>query len=308
MAPIADEAPVEVEGIAAPCRDGTRSGPAALRALRRAPYTRRMDATFTLHRGTVPLLISLPHDGTALPVELLPRLTDEARRVPDTDWFVSRLYAFAADLGASVIRPHCSRYVVDLNRPPDDVSLYPGRATTGLCPTTTFAGTPVYRAGREPSSEEIAARVERWWRPYHAALAEEIERLRARHGRVVLWEGHSIRGEVPYLFDGRLPDLNLGTADGASCGAALQRRLERALDGLTGYDHVVNGRFKGGFITRHYGRPDAGVEAVQLELAQRTYMDESRTVWDPERAARLQPVLRALLVIAIGDDPDQKKV
>lgn len=248
-----------------------------------------------LHRGTAPLLVSLPHDGSALPEGLAERLTDSARRVPDTDWHVSRLYDFARELGASVLVPYYSRYVVDLNRPPDDTSLYPGQNTTGLCPVTQFSGEPVYRPGREPDAAEIAARVERYWRPYHATLQAELERLRAEHGRVVLWEGHSIRGRLPYLFEGELPDLNLGTAGGASCSPALQRRLEQVLAAQGRYSHVANGRFKGGYITRHYGRPDAGVEAVQLELAQRTYMDEDSFRYLPERACHLQAVLRQLL-------------
>ncbi|MCX7032968.1 MAG: N-formylglutamate amidohydrolase, partial [Arenimonas sp.] len=177
---------------------------------------------FTLHRGTAPLLVSLPHDGIALPEDLANRLTPEARGVPDTDWFVSRLYDFARRLGASLLVPVNSRYVVDLNRPPDDLSLYPGQNTTGLCPLQRFSGAPVYLAGQEPTADEVAARVERYWRPYHDALAAELARVRARHGRAVLWEGHSIRSTVPFLFDGRLPDFNLGTAAGASCAPERQ--------------------------------------------------------------------------------------
>ena len=161
--------------------------------------------TCTLHRGTVPLLVSLPHDGHAIPDDLLPRLTPEAQAAPDTDWFVSRLYAFARELGASVLVPHWSRYVVDLNRPPDDVSLYPGQNTTGLCPIVRFSGDPVYLPGEEPTPDEIDVRIETYWRPYHDALRGELDRLRAEHARVLLWEGHSIRGECPFLFDGRLP-------------------------------------------------------------------------------------------------------
>ena len=248
-----------------------------------------------LHRGTAPLLVSLPHDGSALPEGLAGRLTDSARRVPDTDWHVSRLYDFARELGASVLVPYYSRYVVDLNRPPDDTSLYPGQNTTGLCPVTQFSGEPVYRPGREPDAAEIAARVERYWRPYHATLQAELGRLRAEHGRVVLWEGHSIRGRLPYLFEGALPDLNLGTAGGHSCSPALRQRLEEVLAAHPQYSHVVDGRFKGGYITRHYAAPETGVQAVQLELAQRTYMDEDSFAYDPMRAEALQQVLRALL-------------
>jgi N-formylglutamate deformylase len=252
--------------------------------------------TFTLHAGSAPLLISLPHDGSEIPDALAARMAPSARRAPDTDWHVSRLYAIARELGASILAPRYSRYVVDLNRPTDDASLYPGQNTTGLCPTRQFTGDPVYQEGEEPAPGEIADRVEHYWRPYHAALQSELERLHARHGRVVLWEGHSIRGsELPFLFEGRLPDLNLGTADGASCSRALQARLEGVLAAQSDFDWVANGRFKGGYITRHYGDPANGIEAVQLEMSQRVYMDEDSFEYLPDRAARVQAVIRALL-------------
>ena len=251
--------------------------------------------TYTLHRGTAPLLISLPHDGTAVPEAIAARLTGSARRVPDTDWHVSRLYDFARGLGASMIVPKYSRYVIDLNRPEDDVSLYPGQNTTGLCPHVQFSGEPVYREGRDPDGTEVAERVERYWRPYHRALADELQRIHAQHGRAGLWEGHSIRGVVPFLFEGRLPDLNLGTAAGTSCSPSLQSRLESVLASQDGYDFVVNGRFKGGYITREYGDPAKGVDAVQLEISQRIYMDEDSFEWDEEKAARTQIVLRELV-------------
>ena len=255
----------------------------------------------TLHRGTLPLLVSLPHDGSHIPGELAARMAPESRRAPDTDWHVSRLYGFAKQMGASMLVPSHSRYVVDLNRPPDDVSLYPGQNTTGLCPAVRFSGEPVYLEGQAPSTDEVQARVERYWRPYHSLLVEEIERLRARHGRVLLWEGHSIRGVVPFLFEGQLPDLNLGTSSGASCAPALQARLEAVLSAQDDYTWVANGRFKGGYITRQYGKPDAGVDAVQLELSQRNYMDEDSFEYDEARAGRLLPTLRALLGAALAD-------
>jgi N-formylglutamate deformylase len=273
-------------------RQGSWSGAVAAAG---AGYAVAMEPVFSLHQGSAPLLVSLPHDGTALPDGLARRLTGEARAVPDTDWHVSSLYAFVRDLGASLLVPHYSRYVVDLNRPPEDTSLYPGQNTTGLCPVRRFDGGAVYREGEEPGQDEIAERVERYWRPYHEALAAELERLRMAHGQVVLWEGHSIRGEAPWLFDGRLPDLNLGTVTGHSCSPALQARLEAMLASQRDFDWVANGRFKGGYITRHYGRPDAGIEAVQLEIAQRTYMDEASFEYRPEPAQRLQAVLRRLL-------------
>jgi N-formylglutamate deformylase len=229
------------------------------------------------------------------------RLTDSAQRVPDTDWHVARLYDFARELGASMLVPAHSRYVIDLNRGEDDVSLYPGQNTTGLCPVRQFDGSPVYRDGLEPGPDEVHERIGRYWRPYHQALRAELDRLRAAHGRVVLWEAHSIRGELPFLFDGLLPDLNLGTAGGASCSPELQERLGLVLAGQGEYGWVANGRFKGGHITRHYGRPEHGIDAVQLEISQRRYMDEATFAWLPERAAALQPLLRTLLEATLAE-------
>lgn len=261
---------------------------------------------FTLEPGDAPLLLSLPHDGSHIPDDLRQRMVPNARTAPDTDWHVARLYAFAKELGVSILRPHHSRYVVDLNRPPNDVSLYPGQNTTGLCPDVQFSGEPVYLDGETPDAAEIESRRDHFWRPYHAALVGELQRQRARFPRVVLWDGHSIRGELPFLFEGRLPDLNLGTASGASCSPILQARLAEVLQSATDYSHVVNGRFKGGYITRHYGQPDNGVHAVQLELAQSIYMDEASTDYRPERAERLQqrvlqPLLHAALAWARAD-------
>lgn len=255
---------------------------------------------YTLDEGTAPLLVSLPHDGTAVPDAIATRMTDAGRRVPDTDWHVGKLYAFARELGASVIVPRWSRYVADLNRDPAGHALYPGRSETALVPVRTFSGEPIYRDGDEPDPEEVSRRRETYWQPWHDALQSELQRMRRVHPRVVLWDGHSIKSHVPMFFDGQLPDFNLGTASGASCSAPLQERLtavlgEHAGGGPSDYSHVINGRFKGGYITRHYGAPDDGIEAVQLELAQYTYMDEDVFAYLPDRAAPVQDVIRALL-------------
>ena len=253
-------------------------------------------STYTLHRGTAPLLISLPHDGSHIPEAIAARMRPAAQRSVDTDWHVGRLYeSLAKTLGASVLKPMASRYVVDLNRPADGQALYPGKRETGLVSTIGFDGEPLYLDGGEPSAEEIQRRVNEFWRPYHDALSQELERMLAEHGRVVLWEGHSIRSHVPMLFDGQLPDLNLGTAEGASCSPALQQRLHAVLESQSSYSFAVNGRFKGGYITRHYGRPDTGVDAVQLELAQLTYMDEDSFAYDEARATRVQETIGELL-------------
>jgi N-formylglutamate deformylase len=257
--------------------------------------------TFELHRGTAPLLVSLPHNGSEIPEALQARMVQRARRAPDTDWHVARLYAFARDLGASILVPRFSRYVVDLNRPEDDTSLYPGQNTTGLCPSVQFTGAPVYLEGQEPDSDEIAARVETYWRPYHQALQGELARIHAAHGAALLWEGHSIRGsDLEFLFPGRLPDFNLGTSAGASCSPARQARVEAALAAQSRYDFVVNGRFKGGYITRHYADPARGIDAIQLETSQRIYMDEESFEYDPGRAAQAQAVIRSLLEAALA--------
>ncbi|MEJ7747160.1 MAG: N-formylglutamate deformylase [Luteimonas sp.] len=254
---------------------------------------------YTIHRGTIPLLVSVPHDGTEVPEAIAARLTDSARRVPDTDWHIARLYAFARDLGASMIVPRYSRYVVDLNRSEDDVSLYPGQNTTGLCPIVQFNGEPVYREGQQPTPEDIAQRIERYWRPYHQALRDELARIRSEHGRVMLWEGHSIKGELPFLFEGRLPDLNLGTANGASCSPGLQSRLEAMLATQDRYSYIVNGRFKGGYITRSYGDPAQGIDAVQLEISQRIYMDEETFACSEAKSASTRLVIKLLLEQAL---------
>jgi N-formylglutamate deformylase len=246
--------------------------------------------------GSLPLLISFPHSGTHVPRDIAARLTPDALDLPDTDWHVPELYGFALDLGASLILATHSRYVVDLNRPPDGTPLYPGRRETGVCPLETFHGERLYREGLEPTPAEITARLGAYWQPYHDKLAATIGALVGRHGRCLLWDAHSILSEVPALFDGRLPDLNVGTANGASCSPELAVRLGGILAAQSRFSHVIDGRFKGGFITRHYGRPAQGVEAVQLEIAESAYLVEARRpVFDRDAAAPLGELLRALL-------------
>ena len=261
---------------------------------------------FRFHQGTRPLLISMPHVGTHLPPAIAARLTDAARQVPDTDWHLERLYGFAGELGASILVATHSRYVVDLNRPPDNQSLYPGQDTTGLCPVDTFDKTPLYAAGDTPDDAEIDARRAALWQPYHRQLQTELDRLRAAHGTVVLWDAHSIRSVVPRFFEGRLPDLNLGTADGASCDLLLADALlaigKQAIGKqANGYSAVLNGRFKGGYITRRYVQPALGVHAVQLELTQCSYMQEALPFdYLTSQAVGIQPHLRAMLQAALA--------
>lgn len=251
------------------------------------------DTLHTLIPGSAPLLINVPHSGTYIPPQLRANLTPVAQTVPDTDWHVHLLYQFAIGQGAGLMAATHSRYVADLNRDPGGDVLYPGADNTELCPTRSFAYEDLYLPGRKP---DVAARRARWWAPYHAALAAELERIRVRHGYAILLDGHSIRAEVPRFFAGRLPDLNLGTADGASCAASLQAAALDVLRDAPGFSAVCNGRFKGGYITRHYGQPGRGVHALQLEMAQSAYMDERPPyAWDPRRAEALQAVLRRLV-------------
>ena len=255
---------------------------------------------FVFYPGTAPLLVSMPHAGTYVPPALAARFTDEARQVPDTDWHMERLYAFAKDMGASILVATHSRYVVDMNRPPDGASLYPGQSVTGLCPVDTFDDTPIYAAGDVPDEAEIAARRDAIWAPYHTQLRAELDRIRAQHGVAVLWDAHSIRSVLPRFFEGKLPDLNLGTADGASCDPALSQELLQIAKAAEGYTAVLNGRFKGGHITRHYGQPGQGVHAVQLEMTQCCYMQECLPFdYLPERAVQVQPHLQRMLAAAL---------
>ena len=251
---------------------------------------------FEFTEGRTPLLVNMPHVGTLIPKAIEARMTETARRVPDTDWHLDRLYDFLGDLGASVLRPTHSRYVIDLNRSPDGASLYPGQTTTGLCPGETFDGEPLYLDGTPPSDDNVAQRVETYWRPYHEKIAAELSRLKARHGIALLWEAHSIRSHVPRLFEGRLPDLNLGTAGGASCAPEMAEKLADVAQKAAGYSAVLNGRFTGGYITRHFGNPGQGVHAVQLELTQASYMEESHPfAFDEALARKVRPTLRRLI-------------
>jgi N-formylglutamate amidohydrolase len=253
-----------------------------------------MTEVFSYCRGSLPLLISIPHDGRELATGMANRMTADGLRLPDTDWHVRRLYDFATTLGAHVIAANYSRYVVDLNRPASDEALYPGQVSTGLCPAQTFDGRPIYRSGQTCTQAETEQRTAVFWAPYHASIAENLARIRDEAGYALLWDAHSIRSEVPMLFDGRLPELNLGSNDGASCDPRLEQAVASEA-AASPYSSVVNGRFKGGFITRHYGDPAAGIHALQLELVQACYMDENELAYDQTAADGLRDTLRMLL-------------
>jgi formiminoglutamase len=256
-----------------------------------------------IHRGTAPLVVSFPHTGTDIPGEMQDGFISLWQAQRDADWWVDRLYDFAAGLGATTVRTRISRSVIDVNRDPSGASLYPGQATTELCPTTDFDGDPLYRDGHAPDDAEIARRTKLFFEPYHGTIEAEIARLRQSHANIVLFDAHSIRSRIPRLFEGELPQFNVGTNSGRSCAPELTQAVEAAC-ASSGDSLVVNGRFKGGWTTRHYGEPANGVHAIQLELSCRGYIDEPEypapenwpVQYSEARAARLRAVLKMVLV------------
>ncbi len=258
-----------------------------------------------IERGDAPLVVAFPHTGTGIPADIEAKLISPWLARKDADWYVDQLYGFARDLGATTIRTAISRSVIDVNRDPSGASLYPGQATTELCPTTSFDGEPLYIAGAEPDTAEINRRRAVWFTPYHVAIEDELARVKARHGKAVLYDAHSIRSVVPRLFEGELPHFNIGTNRGATCHPDLTAAVEQACG--SDFSQVTNGRFVGGWTTRHYGRPEMGFHAVQMELACRGYLDEpadaNEETWpvayDPARAAKLRDRLEAILSACI---------
>jgi formiminoglutamase len=260
-----------------------------------------MTGWLEVHRGDLPLIVSFPHTGADVPPKLEDRLVSPWVARKDIDWWVHRLYDWASDMGATTIRTNICRTVIDVNRDPSGASLYPGQATTDLCPLTTFDGEPLYEAGREPAADEAAGRRARYFDPYHEALSAEVDRLRKLCGVVVLYDAHSIRSRIPRLFTGELPHLNIGTNSGASCDAALTRAIEGACEDWR-FSRVTDGRFRGGWTTRHYGSPSRGVHSIQMELACRGYMDEPDVLtkgnWPPRyELARAEPLCALLKAV-----------
>ena len=245
--------------------------------------------------GDGPVILGQPHGGAYVPDAIAARLNDRGRGLDDTDWHIARLYDGLFD-GATVVRANFHRYVIDANRDPAGQSLYPGQNATGLCPTTDFDGRAIWRDGHEPGADEIAERTERWHRPYHDALAAQIGRVRACHGVAILYDCHSIRSDIPFLFDGTLPAFNIGTNNGETCAPAIEQAVTKICRAASDYDTVVSGRFKGGWTTRHHGRPETGTHAIQMELAQRLYMVESPPwTYCDERADAVRAVLQDIL-------------
>ncbi|MFT0212343.1 N-formylglutamate deformylase [Pseudomonas sp. F1_0610] len=253
---------------------------------------------FEFHQGTEPLLISMPHSGTQVPADIAAGFTAQGLVLADTDWHIPCLYEHAKALGASILQANYSRYVVDMNRPPNNASLYPGQSVPGLCPVDTFHDEPIYQSGKAPSEAEIEQRKQLFWQPYHQQIERELQRLKSLFGCAVLWDAHSIRSHVPRFFEGKLPDLNFGTDGGRTCDLGLMQELSN-LAASQPFTHVVNGRFKGGYITRHYGQPEMGIHAVQLEMAQSCYMDEQAFAYLPDKAEQIQPLITRLLEAAI---------
>jgi N-formylglutamate deformylase len=256
---------------------------------------------FTLHCGSAPLLVSMPHIGTDIPPDLQDAYMPRALAVEDTDWHLDLIYDFLPELGASVLKPRYSRYVIDLNRPPDDAPMYPGAANTELCPTRFFTGDAIYKPDCTPSMEERSWRRDAYWQPYHTALATELQRIKAQHGYALLWDAHSIRSQLPWLFEGTLPGLNIGTANGASAHASIAAAVDRVCADANGPSHVLNGRFKGGYITRRYGSPQNQLHALQLEMCRYLYMREDAPFdYNPDRARQIQPLLKAMMNSAVA--------
>jgi len=255
---------------------------------------------FRFKAGRLPMLVSMPHAGTDIPDEVAHTLAPCAAARADTDWHLPELYGFLEEMGISTISARWSRYLIDLNRPPEDTNLYPGLDTTGLCPLDTFGRERLYRDGMEPDGAEVQRRLVRYWQPYHAQLRAELDRLKMEHGRVVLWDAHSIASVVPRFFDGKLPDLNFGTAEGTSCAPGLEAAVLDVARAQERFSIALNGRFKGGHITRHYGQPASGVHAIQLEKCQYLYMNEAPPFeYRPAVAATLQPLLRDMVKAAV---------
>lgn len=250
--------------------------------------------------GRKPVLVNVPHAGTIIPPDIAATLTPAGKSIPDTDWHVDRLYTAALQMGCAMMVATHSRIVVDLNRDPSGAALYPGASNTELCPTSTFSDNAIYLDGKLPDTHEIERRRRTYWQPYHEKLAAEIEAIKAKHGYCILLDAHSIRSEVPRFFEGKLPDLNLGTADGKSCAEGLASKAFAVLQSGPGFTAIHNGRFKGGYITRHYGRPAANVHALQLEIGQTCYMNEARPdSYDAAASAPLRQVLGQLAALLI---------
>jgi N-formylglutamate deformylase len=249
-------------------------------------------------QGSSPIILGFPHTGTDVPADIHARLNETGQMLADTDWHIDKLYdGLLPDV--TTVRATFHRYVIDANRDPTGVSLYPGQNTTGLIPDTDFDGKPIWRDGEKPTAADIEYRLKQFHNPYHAALTKEIKRVHEANGLVVLYDCHSIRSHIPFLFQGKLPDFNIGTNEGNSCSPEIASAVGRIAFAARGYDAVINGRFKGGWTTRHYGQPQLGIHAIQMELTQSSHLTREAPpfAYDEAKAERLRKHLKDILEI-----------
>jgi N-formylglutamate deformylase len=248
---------------------------------------------YLFHHRNSPVLISVPHDGALIPDKIANNMHEFAKNTPDRDIFVSQLFNFAKDLDASLLKTNISRYVIDMNRSADNASLYPGQSVTELCPTTSFDDRQIYTT--KPTPEDIKQRIKDYWQPYHQIISDKLEVIKEEHGFAILIDAHSIKSQVPRFFEGQLPDINIGTNSGKSCSAEYIGKFESVLKAQNRYSYVLNGRFRGGFITRNYGNPENNIHAIQIELSQINYMDESTNRFVVAKAEQLKTMLMRLV-------------
>lgn len=252
-----------------------------------------MNSTYSLSPGTIGMLISMPHNGQEIPQNIANNMVPNSLNIADTDWYIDKLYDFAKAMGIYTLTPKHSRYVIDLNRNPSGEVLYKGESNTELCPTTAFDSSPLYLENKTPTTQEVANRIEHYWQPYHCVLKNTLAELKKEHGKVVLLDAHSILSRVPRFFEGKLPDFNFGNAGGLSCDEKLIEDI-KSID-FHPYSSVYNGRFKGGYITRTYGDPINNIHAIQLELSQDTYMDETSHSYNEVKAEQVKKYLKAVV-------------
>ncbi len=257
-------------------------------------FAKFVSKDYLFHHRHSPILLNIPHDGTVIPEDIAKHMNDFALKSPDRDFYVSQLFSFAKDFDVSLLKTHISRYVVDMNRPPDNESLYPGQSVPGLCPTTSFDDQEIYKQ-LKPDNDEIQRRLEKYWQPYHQVIKDKLEVIKQQHGFAILIDCHSIKSEVPRFFEGQLPDINIGTNSGKSCSVEIEQKVHKTLESQKSYSYVFNERFKGGFITRNYGQPQDNIHAVQIELSQVNYMDETKNRHDVAKAEKRKTVLIRLV-------------
>ncbi len=252
-----------------------------------------MNTSYTLTKGQVGVLISMPHNGQAIPDDIANTMTENGKSVADTDWYMDKLYDFSQQLGAYTLVPKYSRYVIDLNRSTTNENLYPGANSTELCPTSAFDLSPLYLTDQQPTQDEINRRITLYWQPYHQAIQNTLAEMKQQYKQVILLEAHSILSHVPRFFEGQLPDFNFGTVDGKSCSDELINQVN-SLD-FSPYSIITNGRFKGGYITRAYAQPENNIHTLQLELSQHTYMNEPTDIYNIEKAQQVKKKLQMLV-------------